>query len=198
VVEVVVGRGGTLTVGDIAHLFGTTESDAEWERLVPTWCDPPLTFAELDELVWPAVRPVVADLPLLPGVGELLSAAKAAGWRVGLATGHNRGRLEARLAALDLSDALDAIVTSADVARGKPAPDIFLEVARRLGAAAADCVVLEDSPPGCEAALAAGMGVVACPSVVTRGLAFPAGVRRVESLVEVTLEDLVASGVGEC
>jgi sugar-phosphatase len=191
VVDLVSGRGGRLCVQDIAHLFGTTESDAEWERLAPRWCDPPLTFHELYELIMPTVRAQVEQLALLPGVEALITSATSAGWRVGLATGHGRDRLEARLTCLGIHQHFDAIVTAAEVRRGKPAPDIFLEVADRLGVPAAECVVLEDSPPGCVAALAAGMAVVACPSIVTRNLTFPADANRVDSLLDITIDDLM-------
>ena len=138
------------------------------------------------------MRTDVARLPLLPGVRELIVSGKAADWKIGLATGHDRERLEGRLAALEILDAFDAIVTAAEVPRGKPAPDIFLKVADRVGVRPTDCVVLEDSPPGCEAALAAGMSVVVCPSVVTRNLEFPAAARRVKSLLELTVDDLAS------
>jgi beta-phosphoglucomutase-like phosphatase (HAD superfamily) len=78
-------------------------------------------------------------------------------------------------------------VTRADVARGKPAPDIYLEVARRLEVRPEECLVLEDSAIGCEAALAAGMRVIACPSVVTAHCTFPAAATRVQSLHDVVL-----------
>ena len=87
-------------------------------------------------------------------------------------------------------DRFDEIVTAADVTRGKPAPDIFVEVARRLGRAPSECVVLEDSLPGYEAALAAGMSVVVCPCAVTRHCTFPPEARVVASLHEVSLDDL--------
>jgi riboflavin kinase len=105
-----------------------------------------------------------------------------------LGTGATRQSLERRLAGGGLVDAFDVIVTRADVERGKPAPDIFLEVARRLEVAPADCLVLEDSPHGCEAALAAGMQIIACPSVVNAHCEFPDGVRVVASLLEVSLD----------
>ena len=82
VVDLVIGRGGRLCVQDIAHLFGSTESDAEWERLAPRWCDPPLTFHELYELIMPTVRAQVERLALLPGVEALVTSAKSAGWKV--------------------------------------------------------------------------------------------------------------------
>ena len=65
--------------------------------------------------------------------------------------------------------------------------DIYLEVARRLHVTPANCLVLEDSVPGCEAALAAGMRVVACPSIVSAHCEFPPGAERIGSLLEVRL-----------
>jgi len=64
-----------------------------------------------------------------------------------------------------LAERVTTYVSSDEVARGKPAPDVFLEAARRLGAEPADCVVLEDAAPGAEAAHAAGMRCVAVPYV---------------------------------
>jgi HAD superfamily hydrolase (TIGR01509 family) len=65
-----------------------------------------------------------------------------------------------------LAELFSIVITPADVApgRGKPAPDMFLEAARRLGVAPADCLVFEDAQPGIEAAKAAGMSVVVVPS----------------------------------
>jgi beta-phosphoglucomutase len=92
---------------------------------------------------------------------------------------------------LDVGHFFAAVVTAADVARGKPAPDVFLATAAALGVEPADCVVLEDSPKGCAGALAAGMQVVACPSAVTAHCEFPDGVRIVDSLLSLSLDDLV-------
>jgi beta-phosphoglucomutase-like phosphatase (HAD superfamily) len=84
---------------------------------------------------------------------------------------------------------LDGIATRAEGARGTPFPDSFPPGARGRAAEPADCLVLEDSPHGCEAALAAGMPVIACPSSVTSHCEFPDGVPRVASLLEVVLPD---------
>lgn len=190
IVEVLAGLGATVAFEDFGHLFGTTEADAEWERLIPEWCGRPVTLAEFEAAITPLFRPRADTLPLLPGVADLIHAGRAAGWKVGLATGSSRDQVEARLDRLGVLSAFDAVVTSADVARGKPAPDIFLAAAERLGVVPPACVVLEDSQPGCEAAVAAGMPVVLCPSAVSAHLEYPTATRRVGSLTEVTFADL--------
>ena len=186
VIEIVAERGGAVGYTDFGHLFGTVDADDVWDALVPTWCDG-FTGAELDRELSVRAPAVVEHLPPLEGVRELLAAARADGWRIGLGTGADRERLERRLARNELFELFDAIVTRADVSRGKPEPDIFLEVARRLDVDPDACVVLEDSPHGCQAGIAAGMRVIACPSVVTAHCVFPDGVARVTSLLEISL-----------
>jgi putative hydrolase of the HAD superfamily len=184
IVEVLAARGAGMAIDDVAHLFGSTDADEEWERFLAKLG---LGLAELRAEV-DAVLPARVDrLPLLPGVVGILDDAAAAGWRVGMATGQERARLEQHLARLGLVGRFDAIVTRRDVARGKPAPDIYLAAAERLGVASGECLALEDSLPGCRAALAAGMTVVVCPSPVTARCAFPTEARRVVSLVDVEL-----------
>ncbi|MFF0021878.1 HAD family hydrolase [Streptomyces sp. NPDC005496] len=80
-----------------------------------------------------------------------------------VASGSSPEAIEAILAGTGLDQWLTTVVSAEEVAHGKPAPDIFLEAARRLGVAPADCVVLEDAAPGAAAAHAAGMRCVAVP-----------------------------------
>jgi putative hydrolase of the HAD superfamily len=195
-IEVLADYGAAPTVAEFGHLFGSTEVDDEWEALLHEWCGRPVSVPEIDARL-DELFPVRAEaLPLLPGVADLLVEARAAGWGVALATGRGRAGLEPMLQRLEVHDAFDAIVTAEEVARGKPSPDIFLAAAARLDEPAERCTVLEDSLPGCEAALAAGMRVVVCPSVVSAHCDFPPGARRVASLEEVSV-DLLRSLAAE-
>ncbi len=186
VIEALAGFGATVSFADFGHLFGSTENDREWEQLLGEWRIP-LTAAELDALIWPAYKDTTLSLPLKPGVIDILRAAADADWRIGLATGHSAPSLTDHLRRLEIASHFDAIVTAAEVTRGKPAPDIFLAAAERLGVAPEDCVALEDSPHGVAAGLAAGMTVIACPSAVTAHCEFPAGVQRVTTLEDWSL-----------
>ena len=104
-----------------------------------------------------------ARLPLLPGAPESVRAL-AQTWTLGLASSANRPVIDLVLDLAGLRDAFAVTVSSEEVARGKPAPDVYLEAARRLGVAAADCAAVEDSSNGLRSAAAAGMTVVAVPN----------------------------------
>lgn len=187
-------RGASLELEAIAHLFGSTALDDEWEGLLDSLFEGRFTLAQLDaELA--AVLPARIDaLPLLPGVLDILDEATALGWPIGLATGQERSRLDQHLARLAVAHRFDAITTAAEVDHGKPAPDIFVEAAHRLGVPPDQCLALEDSLPGCAAALSAGMSVMVCPSRVTANCEFPEVVNRVRSLAEVQLEMPFSAG----
>ncbi|MFE9017282.1 HAD family hydrolase [Streptomyces sp. NPDC007808] len=101
-----------------------------------------------------------------------------------VASGSSHEAIAAILAGTGLDAHLRTVVSAEEVERGKPAPDIFLEAARRLGAAPGDCVVVEDAAPGAAAAHAAGMRCIAVPYVAaqadapefaTAGLLLPGG-----------------------
>jgi HAD superfamily hydrolase (TIGR01509 family) len=100
------------------------------------------------------------EKPLFRGVSELVRKL-AADFRLGIASGSDRALVEAVLALDGLAQFFYATVTGSEVARGKPAPDIFLRAAELLGVSPGDCWVIEDSKPGVAAGLAAGMKVIA-------------------------------------
>jgi len=97
----------------------------------------------------------------MKGLRLLIDRLRADGIPVALATSAPEPNVTHTLAELGLAGEFPVIVRGDEVARGKPAPDVFIEAARRLGVAAADCLVFEDAPMGIEAAQAAGMRVVA-------------------------------------
>jgi HAD superfamily hydrolase (TIGR01509 family) len=102
-------------------------------------------------------------LPLLPGAVEAVRAL-AERWPLGLATSSNRSLIDLVLSSAGLTGAFEVTVSSEEVDRGKPAPDVYLEAARRLGVDPHRCVAVEDSSNGLRAAAAAGMTVVALPN----------------------------------
>lgn len=104
-------------------------------------------------------------LMLKPGVHELLDWLEGCAIPRAVATSSRRDRARAKLAQTALLPRFHDIVGGDEVARGKPAPDIYVEAARRLGASAAGCLVLEDSEPGVRAALDAGMVPIMVPDL---------------------------------
>jgi HAD superfamily hydrolase (TIGR01509 family) len=103
------------------------------------------------------------ELPLLPGAVNVVRRMGTA-FPLGLASSSNRAIFEEVLRLADIADCFAATVSSEEVARGKPAPDVYLEAARRLGVGAERCAAVEDSHSGIRSAHAAGMRVVAIPN----------------------------------
>lgn len=102
---------------------------------------------------------------VFPEMRAFVERLSAEGVVMAVASGSSRAAIEAVLAATGLAGRFAVTVSAEEVGRGKPEPDVFLEAARRLGAAPGDCVVLEDAPPGAAAARAAGMRCIAVPYV---------------------------------
>src|SRR3954470_19396796 len=100
----------------------------------------------------------------MPGALELLEALRASGVPVGLATNSGSEFATRALRAAGIYEHFDAVVSAEDVPRPKPAPDVYLEAAARVGEDPGACVALEDSETGVAAARAAGMTVVGVPS----------------------------------
>ena len=108
--------------------------------------------------------------PLLPGVVDLLEEARSIGLGTAVASSATRGWVTGWLGKHGIGGLFDAVCGREDVPRVKPAPDLFLLAALRLGVAPPTCLVFEDSPNGIRAARAAGMRCVAVPNPVTRPL----------------------------
>ncbi len=139
-------------------------SAPEWSRYLRDELGVGLSPGEIsDRVVERLLTGYEASLPLLPGAVE--AVRRVAQWRpVGLASSANREVIDAVLAESGLDGVFGATVSGEEVARGKPAPDIYLEAARRLGVDATRSAAVEDSTNGLRSAAAAGMLVVALPN----------------------------------
>jgi HAD superfamily hydrolase (TIGR01509 family) len=155
-------RGGTWTDTAQADMMGM--SSLEWSRYMHESLGLRESPEELNaEVVRRLLERYREHLPLLPGALEAVRRL-AAEWPLALASSSNRPVIETFLDASGVRDLFSVTVSSEEVARGKPAPDVFLEAARRLGVAPDRCAAVEDSASGIRAAKAAGMKVVAIPN----------------------------------
>jgi HAD superfamily hydrolase (TIGR01509 family) len=124
---------------------------------------------------------------LLPGAEALVREAHAAGMPLAIASAAPGPLVAAATEAMAIGKLFSAVVSAdhALVDAPKPAPDVYLAACRLLGVAPAHATAIEDSPAGATAALAAGMATIVVPNEWTRSEAFPAGVVRRDSLVDV-------------
>ena len=139
-------------------------SAPEWSRYVRDELGVPL---EPDEIAARVVADVLEryrrEVPLLPGAVAAVRRL-AARWPLGLASSANRPVIDAVLDAAGVAECFAATVAGEEVARGKPAPDVYLAATGKLGVEPGDAVAIEDSSNGLRAAAAAGMVVVAIPN----------------------------------
>src|SRR5262245_57733142 len=164
--------GHDLTLDLWKDALGTAEGFdalAHLATLVPHPLDRAGTLARRLE----SKRALAADQPLLPGVRTILDQARALALPCAVASSSDRPWAEGWLSLHNILDYFTCIRTSEDVARTKPAPDLFLSAAACLDAPSAACLVFEDSPNGILAARAARMRCVAVPGAITRQLDLP-------------------------
>jgi HAD superfamily hydrolase (TIGR01509 family) len=151
--EYVRESGGTYTASATRDMMGM--SSGEWSRYLA------------DEINAEVVRRMLdrygEDPPLIDGAVEAVRRA-AARWPLAIASSSNPELIEVVLRAAGLRELFSVVVSSQEVAHGKPAPDVYLEAAHRLGVEPARCVAVEDSHNGIRSAKAAGMTVVAVPN----------------------------------
>jgi HAD superfamily hydrolase (TIGR01509 family) len=139
-------------------------SSAEWSRYMHDVIGLAATPEEINAEV---VRRLLAryreSLPLLPGAVEAVERL-AQRWPLGQASSSNREVIDFVLEAAGIAKCFRATVSSEEVEQGKPAPDVYLEAARRLGVEPSRCAAVEDSRNGILSARAAGMRVIAIPN----------------------------------
>jgi HAD superfamily hydrolase (TIGR01509 family) len=139
-------------------------SSTEWSQYLHDVAGVPDEPATInDEVVRRMLESYREHLPLIDGAIEAVQRL-AARWPLGLASSSNRPLIDAVLLVAGLAPFFTTTVSSEEVERGKPAPDVYLEAARRLGVDAARCAAVEDSHGGIRSAKAAGMRVIAIPN----------------------------------
>jgi HAD superfamily hydrolase (TIGR01509 family) len=155
-------RGGRWSERAQSDMMGM--SSPEWSRYMHDVVgleEPPEEIA--DEVVRRMAERYREHLPLLPGAKEAVERL-AARWPLGLASSSNRPLIDLALEVGGLAPLFSATVSSEEVERGKPAPDVYLEATRQLGVEPSRAAAVEDSRSGIRSAHAAGMRVVAIPN----------------------------------
>jgi HAD superfamily hydrolase (TIGR01509 family) len=188
--QFVVERGGRWHDRAQREMMGM--SSPEWSRYVHDELGVDLPPRRISEEVVRRLEDLYRDhLPLMPGAREAVERL-AARWPLALASSSNRELIDLVLGISGLASHFRATVSSEEVERGKPAPDVYLEAARRLSVAPSRCVAIEDSQNGILSAVAAGIGVIAIPN-----RSFPPGEDALSkaALVLSSLEDLTAEAI---
>jgi HAD superfamily hydrolase (TIGR01509 family) len=145
--------------------ISTQETVADWKRRYGLRAPVEELLAAKNRRYLELARTSTRAYPEMRKFVELLAGE---GVPLAVASGSSPQAIEAILSCTGLDAYLRTVVSADEVAHGKPAPDVFLEAARRLGASPADCVVLEDAAPGAASAHAAGMRCIAVPYVAAQ------------------------------
>jgi beta-phosphoglucomutase len=159
--------GRDYTEAAFAADFGRTSRDILCRTLGPETSDE--RIRQLDQRKEALFREVLrADFPAMDGAIELINALAEDGFAIGVGSSGPPENIALSLERLGCSDKIAAIVTGADVKRGKPDPQVFQLAAERLGMPAASCAVIEDAVHGIEAANRAAMTSIALTGTTTR------------------------------
>ncbi|MEV4493314.1 HAD family phosphatase [Micromonospora coxensis] len=157
----VAAHGGTWQPDTQRRLMGM--STGEWAAYLSGELGVDRTAGQVaTEVVEEMTRRYARRVPLIDGADAVVRRM-AARWPLGLASSSPTRLIAAALAATDLAAAFRVTLSTEETARGKPAPDVWLAVAERLGVDPTRCVAIEDSSNGVRSAAAAGMRVVAVP-----------------------------------
>jgi HAD superfamily hydrolase (TIGR01509 family) len=155
-------RGGRYDVEVQRAMMGM--SAPEWSRYLSEHARVPGSPDEINrDVVERMLEAYKHALPLLPGAVDAVRRTAAA-FSLALASSSNREVFEEVLELAGIADCFGATVSSEEVAHGKPAPDVYLEAARRLGTRPESCAAVEDSHAGIRSAKSAGMRVIAIPN----------------------------------
>jgi len=185
--------GVTLTPDEWCHkigIYAEEHEDAWFVLLCERAARPPARHEyEREKRRW--FSALVPAEPMA-GIRALIESVRGAGIATAIASTAPSGWVVPAAGRIGVTHLFDAIVTADDVRRRKPAPDVYLEAARRLGADPRRCIAIEDSAPGIASARAAGMRTIAIPHWLTERHDLSAADLRVSRADEITIERLTA------
>jgi HAD superfamily hydrolase (TIGR01509 family) len=196
IAEVFVDHGTEFPL-DVWRTFLGTTDHPHWTEVLAERVGPDVDLAAARSARRARNRAMVAELEAMPGIVELLDAARSANLPVAVASSSPRDWVESHLERIGLAARFEVICTRDDVERGKPDPMLFRLAVESLGVEPGRAVAIEDSLHGCAAARGAGLLVVAIPSPFLDHLDFSIAdlvVASASSLDLAVLDELVGEG----
>lgn len=160
--EVVARHGGHWTANDQRNVMG--DNSRQWSAYIKRTWNVPLSEDEIfREVLAAMIASYERGLTVLPGAHDAVTAL-AARYPLAVASSSPRDLIAVALRLAGLDGAFRCVVSSDEVTHGKPAPDVYLLAAERLGIKASQCAAIEDSTNGIRSAVAAGMATIAVPN----------------------------------
>jgi HAD superfamily hydrolase (TIGR01509 family) len=150
-----------------------------------------LDSAYINTLHYKAERKIADNLPLQPGLKKRLDEAKRSGIKCGIASSSSHRWVDGHLQRRGLLEYFDTIVCREDTVRHKPDPEPFRKALEKIGVKGDGTVAVEDSPTGITSAKAAGFYCIAVPCSITKGMDFSEAHLVVESLEDISFEELI-------
>lgn len=181
-----------LPLSEWAQAIGAASDAVDPYQILETKVGKALDRAAISAQLHRRHREMLADEPLRPGVHDLLLEAKRRGVRLAVASNSPAKWVNEGLSLYGIADLFETICTLDDGVLPKPAPDLYLLAAERLGAAPSQAIAIEDSPHGASAAIAGGLACVVVPGELTQDHTFPSGCLRLSTLEGVDLDRLIA------
>lgn len=160
------GKAPILNREGIVHIVGI-KGNQNWEFLKKKH-----SIDENTDILWDKKRKVyqllLPQVELMPGINDLIMSLKNKGMKIGLATSSTRKQVRTVLNKFNFEKLFDVVVALEDCKKPKPYPDIYLKSAKKLGLKSVECLAIEDSETGIEAAKRAGMKVIVVPTKYTK------------------------------
>lgn len=174
--------GLTFTVDQWLLGVGTGPSVFNPAELLVEQSNGMIRACQAQEIADQRAQALVNEQPVLPGVLELIQAAKSRGIKLAVASSSEQEWVIGNLDRIGLLTSLDAVCTADDVTNVKPDPELYLRALKQLGLSAENCLAFEDSTNGLVSARKAGLQCVVVPTEMTAGMDFSAATLRLTSI----------------